>query len=73
MPNCGWNRELAVGDNQSIPHSLAIILGHLMDNDATSRRTSGSHDSICFFSSDERRVAALKAGPIPLRPPRGWP
>jgi hypothetical protein len=28
-----------------------------MGNDAAGRRTSGPHDSICFFSSDERRIA----------------
>jgi hypothetical protein len=54
VPNYGWNCQLTVGDNQPIPHSLAIILGHLMGNDAAGRRASGSHDSIRFFSSDKR-------------------
>ena len=57
LPDCGRNCQLAVSDNQPIPHSLAIILGHLMGNDAAGSRTSGPHDSICLFSSDERRVA----------------
>ena len=59
VPNCDRNCQLAVSDNQPIPHSLAIILGHLMGNDAAGRRTSGPHDSICLFSSDKRRIAPI--------------
>ena len=57
MPNCGWNCQLAVGDNHPIPHPLAVILGCLMDHDAAGRRASGSRNSIPFFSSDKWRLS----------------
>jgi hypothetical protein len=64
MPNCGWNCQFAVGDNRPVPYPLAVILGHLVGSDAPGRRASGSHNSICFLSSDERRIAL----PIPGLP-----
>ena len=57
LPDCGRNCQLAVGDNQPIPRSLAVVLVYLMDNDAAGRRASGPYDSIRFFSSHERRIA----------------
>ena len=54
VPNCGWNRQLAVSDNEPIPYSLGIILGHLLGDDATRRCAGGSSDSVCFLSSNER-------------------
>ena len=57
VPNCSWNCQLAVGDNGPIPCSLAIIVGHLLGNDVAGRCAGGPPNSICFFSSDERRVA----------------
>ena len=56
MSNCGWNCQLAVSDNQPVPHPLAVILGRVVGSDAPSRRASGTHNSICFSSSDERRI-----------------
>jgi hypothetical protein len=57
MSNCSWNCQLALGDNQPIPHPLAVILGRLVDYDVASRRAGGSRDSIHFFFSDKRRIA----------------
>jgi hypothetical protein len=57
MPNCGWNCQLAVGDNRPVPYPLAVILDHLVGSNAPGRCASGSHNSICFLSSDERRIA----------------
>jgi hypothetical protein len=57
MSNCSWNCQLAVGDNQPIPHALAVIVGRLVGYDVADRRAGGSHDSIPFFSSDKRRIA----------------
>ena len=58
MSHCGWNCQLAVGDNHPIPHPLAVILGHLMGHDAAGRRARGSRNTIPFFSSDKRRIIA---------------
>jgi hypothetical protein len=58
MSHCGWNCQLAVGDDHPIPHPLAVILDHLMGHDAAGRRASGSRNTIPFFSSDKRRVIA---------------
>ncbi len=49
VPDGGWNRQLAVGDNGPIPCSLAIIVGHLLDNDVAGRCAGGPLNSICFF------------------------
>jgi len=57
VPNRGWNCQLAVGDAQPIPRSLAVVVDRLLGNDAASRRSGGPDDSICFLSFDERRVA----------------
>jgi len=59
VPNCSWNCQLAVGDNGPIPCSLAIIVGPLLGNDVAGRCAGGPPNSICFFSSDERRVAPI--------------
>ena len=59
MPNCGWSCQLALGDNSPVPRPLAVILGRLVGSNAPGRRASGPHNSICFFSSDERRIATF--------------
>ena len=61
MPDRSWNRQLAAGDTQPIPHSLATVVARLLANDAAGRRASGPDDSICFISPDERRVAQRDA------------
>jgi hypothetical protein len=57
LPNRGWNCQLAVGDTQPIPHSLAVVVDRRLGNDAASRRNGGPDDSIRFPSFDEQRVA----------------
>jgi len=37
----------------------AVLLGHLVGSNAPGRRACGSHSSICFSSSDERRIATF--------------
>jgi Histidine kinase-, DNA gyrase B-, and HSP90-like ATPase len=59
VPDCGWNCQLAVGDNGPIPCSLVIIVGYLLGNDVAGRCAGGSPNSICFFSSDEWRVGPI--------------
>lgn len=59
MPDCGWNRQLAVGDHEPIPCSLAIIVDHLLGIDVAGRCAGGPSNSICFFLSDEWRVAPI--------------
>ena len=61
MPDRSWNRQLAAGDTQPIPHSLATVVARLLANDAAGRRAGGPDDSICFISSDERRVTQRDA------------
>jgi hypothetical protein len=56
VPDCGWNCQLAVGVNGPILCSLAIIVGHLLDNDVADRCAGGPPNSICILSSDEWRV-----------------
>ena len=57
MPDRSWNRQLAAGDTQPIPHSLATVVARFLANNAAGRRASGPDDSICFISPNERRVA----------------
>ena len=61
MPDRGWNRQLAAGNTQPIRYSLATVVARLLANDAPGRRASGPDDSICFISSDERRVTQRDA------------
>jgi hypothetical protein len=66
VPDCGWNCQLAAGVNGPIPCSLAIIVGHLLDNDVAGRCAGGPPNSICILSSDEWRVGCTAQSECPL-------
>src|SRR5262249_52473896 len=69
VPDCEWNCQLAAGDHQPVPDPLVAVMGHLLGNDAASRRTGSSCNSFGSACSDQRQISttaepASNASPV---------